>query len=298
MNIGIDIGGNHVGVGLVDSDGNILLKKEEDVVSIKNEGKHEEVLVDIIVKFVNEILEEESISINEIGKIGIASPGSVINGIISAGNLGIKNFNIKEEIGKHYNIPITVRNDAKCAGIAENRYGALKDYNNSIFLTIGTGIGGAIFINGELLKPVKYEGAEVGHMIIEKNGTECKCGKKGCFEKYAAISALKNMVIEAFNINEELTGLELYTFIKTKMQNEKMQKVIDEYVENLVIGISNLINIFEPEVVCLGGSFAYYEDILLDKIIETLPPYCFNKEIPNVIVALTKNDAGIIGAAI
>lgn len=301
MKIGIDIGGSHISVGSVDNLGKILLKEEKDIVDLKKEYENndiKELLIKGIVEFIDKILKDTSLTVENIERIGIASPGNIKNGIITdAGNLGIKEFDIVKKLKEYYNVPIILRNDAKCAGIAENKYGALKQYDNSVFITIGTGIGGAVFWNGELLEPKKSAGFEVGHMIIEKNGKECKCGNKGCFEKYASITALKEMVIKQYDINKEITGLELYNFIKENEQEEKMKNIINKYIDNFAVGVSNLINIFEPDVVCLGGSIVHYDSIVLPKLVSVLPQYCFNKNIPPIIFANNKNDAGIIGAS-
>lgn len=300
MKIGIDIGGSHVGVGLVDNVGNILLKYEKDLVELKKHENNniENILINAIVEYIDKILKETSIPIYSIDKIGIASPGNIQNEIIiSASNLGLKNFNIKEQLKKYYNVQITLKNDAKCAGIAENKFGVLKQYNNSVFLTIGTGIGGAVFWDGKLLEPKHCPGFEVGHMIIAKNGKLCKCGNRGCFEKYASIFALKEQVIEKYELIGELTGLDLYNFIVKNEKEEKMQNIINEYINNLAIGIANLVNIFQPEVVCLGGSFAYYESLFLNKLEQVLLQYLFsNNIVPKLLIAKNKNDAGIIGA--
>lgn len=326
MKIGIDIGGSHIGVGLVDNAGNILQKEEIDLVNAKREGLNlkslevvqnieeaknapiqhneennfiEQLLIRKIVKFINKILKDVSIPINSIEKIGVASPGNIKNGIVkNANNLGIKEFNIVEELKKYYDIPIFLRNDAKCAGIAENEFGALKQYDNSVFLTIGTGIGGAVFWNGKLLEPKENTGFEVGHIVIEKDGKQCKCGNKGCLEKYASITALKEYVSQKYQLESEITGLQLYNFIQENINNQKMREVIEEYTKNLSIGIGNLINIFEPEAVCLGGSITYYKDIILKDIIMKLPQYCFNANLPQILIAKYKNDAGIIGACL
>lgn len=301
MKIGIDIGGSHVGVGLVDETGKILLKEEKDIIDLKKEYKNndiKEILVSGIVEFINKILKDTTVPIQSIEKIGIASPGNIKNGIITdAGNLGIKEFDIVKRLQEYYNIPITLRNDAKCAGIAENKYGALKKYDNSVFITIGTGIGGAVFWNRELLEPKQSAGFEVGHMVIEKDGRSCKCGNKGCFERYASITSLKENIVKQYGITNEITGLELFTFMQERIEEEKMQNIINEYVDNLAIGMSNLINIFEPDAVCLGGSITYYASVILPKLVTTLPQYCFDKSMPTIVFAQNKNDAGIIGAS-
>lgn len=301
MRIGIDIGGNHIGIGLVDDRGNILIKEEKDLVEINHESNMDikQLLISQIIQSINVILEKKLIQLHDIEKIGIAAPGIISNGIITnACNLGIVKFRIVEELKKYYSIPITLRNDAKCAGIAENKCGALKKYNNSVFMTIGTGIGGAVFLNGELMLGKENDGVEIGHIVIQKDGKECKCGNKGCFERYASITALKEQVIQNFKLQQNITGMELLNFIQENIYLDKMKNIIQEYIQNLAIGISNLINIFEPEVVCLGGSIVYYKDIVLEELIRLLPQYCFGKRVVPILLAENKNDAGIIGASL
>ncbi len=295
MRIGVDLGGSHIAVGLVYDEGTIKIKKEKDLKKDFIEIEIEQT----IIEFIEEIIKEEKIKKEDIQLIGIAAPGSIQdNKIKYSSNLGLNNFDIVNKIKKYYKCPIYIKNDAKCAAIAEKKYGNLKKYNNCVFLTIGTGIGGAVFFNNELLTPKKYEGFELGHIIIEKNGKDCKCGKKGCFEQYASITALKENVRKEYNIKEKINGKQLLDLIKEKTNDKKMQKILKEYIENLAIGISNIINIFEPEAICIGGSFTHYEDLILNELIQVLKNsnLLFNKEIPPILMAKTKNDAGIIGA--
>lgn len=233
--------------------------------------------------------------------IGIAVPGIVSDThIIKAENLHIKNFNIVAEINKYFNVPIYLRNDAKCAAIAEKSRGSLKGCDDAIFVTLGTGIGGAVFLGGKLLKPKTYEGFEVGHTVIQKNGIKCNCGRKGCFEKYASMRAFKEQIAKSYHI-ADLSGKEIRSFIDEHKTEEKMQKVIEEYIENLAIGLANLINIFEPQKISIGGSFVYFEDILLEKLNKRIKEKneVFNhNNIPEIITAKLQSDAGIIGATI
>lgn len=150
-----------------------------------------------------------------------------------------------------------------------------------------------------------YHGIEVGHMVIEKNGIPCNCGKKGCFEKYGSMKTFKENLRKALNFPEYQTGKMLAELLKNRNLadelNLKMDKVVDEYIENLSIGLANLINIFEPEMIGIGGSFAFFEDILLEKLKSKLlePKVLFNKrENINIKVAELANDAGIIGATL
>ena len=297
MKIGVDIGGNHIGVGLVDENGNIVIKKEKDLVK-KEELDLKNAIIETIVEYINEIILEKEISINKIELIGIAYPAAVRKRKMSeAVNLdNIEGEEIKNKLKLYFNLPIYIKNDAKCSAICEKKYGSLKKYANAVFLSLGTGIGGAVFLNDTLLSTNQNDLFEIGHMIIQKNGIECNCGKKGCFEKYASIIALKREIVKNYSINREMTGKELYNFIIEKLQDEKMEKIINEYIENLSLGISNIINIFNPEAISIGGSFSYYKDIFLEKLEKKIKKNN-EKSNPEILIATYKNDAGIIGAA-
>lgn len=296
MKIGIDIGGSHVGVGLVNNNGEIEIKKETDLKNIEN---IENELENIISNSIIEILEQSKLKIDNIKLIGIASPGTISQGKIKySNNLKLNNFDIIKVLKKHFNINMQIRNDAKCAALCEKEYGSLKRYDNCVFLTIGTGIGGAVFNGGKLLTSKKVEGYELGHTVIEKNGRKCSCGNNGCFETYASITALKNKIINEYKIRTNITGIELLTIINNELKTTKMKKIIEEYTSDLCIGIANFINIFEPEVVCFGGSFIYYKEIFNKKIQDNLQALLYNKELPKIEYAKMKNDAGIIGATI
>mgnify|MGYP004536431021 CR=1 FL=1 len=301
MKIGIDIGGSHLGIGLINSNGKIIAKEEKDIHNNAKNKNYGEQLVEAIIELITKILEKKKIKIQEISLIGIAVPGTVSNThIIKADNLHIQNFNIVSEINKYFNIPIYLRNDAKCAAIAEKEYGGLKKYDDALFLTIGTGIGGAVFLGGKLLRPKKYEGFEIGHIVIEKNGIQCNCGRHGCFEKYASMKALKDTVQKEFN-RDNLTGRELKEILIDENNKPKTDVIINEYIDNLSLGLANLINIFEPETISIGGSFVHYKDLMLDKLIKKLNEknMLFNNNgAPKIVMAKLKNDAGIIGSVI
>lgn len=299
MKIGIDIGGSHVGVGLVDENGNIIIKREKELLK-KEELNLKSTIIDTVIQYINEIMFEKNLNINEIKYIGIAYPSSLRNGKIGKStNLSfLEGEKIEESIKQKFNIPVYIKNDAKCAAICEKKYGSLKEYPNCVFLTIGTGIGGAVFINDTLLSTTQNDLFKIGHITIQKDGIECKCGKKGCFEQYASIASLKREVKNKYNINEELTGIRLYEFIIQNMQDEKIEKIVEEYIENLSIGLSNIINLFEPEAIAIGGSFSYYKDIFLEKLEDKLQEnhIAFRDNLPKILIATYKNDAGIIGA--
>lgn len=298
MKIGIDVGGSHIGLGIVDKNGTMLYKKEKDYKLHIDDMSP--IVLDTIIELIEELIKENNIIVQEIESIGVAFPGTVSNGIvIKAENLGIENFKIVEELNKKIDIPIHLENDAKCAALAEKKYGSLKQYDDALFLIIGTGVGGAAFLNGELLKPKRYSGFEVGHMAISKDGPKCNCGRNGCFEVYSSVKRLKQKIQKEFDLTD-IDGKRIEQFMIKNAEDERLNNIIDTYIDYLALGIANLINIFEPEAISIGGSFAYYKEILLNKLEERLLSGndLYNKgELPKLLVAELKNDAGIIGAS-
>lgn len=294
MKIGIDIGGSHIAIALVNEEGKIIEKNETDIEDIENA----EIFIEkYIMKNIHNMVPQ-----NEIELIGIASPGTPKDGkIFSMYNLGIEELDIAKIIQKYYNIPINIRNDGKCSALAEKKYGSLKEYDDCIFLCLGTGIGAGVFLDGKLLEAKRAPGFEIGHMVINKNGIKCNCGKTGCFETYCSMKRFKDNAREILGLNSEIPAVELLDIIEKHKEDVKIKALIEEYIDNLIIGFSNLIDIFEPEAISLGGSFVYFRDIFYDKLIQEFNrrKYYFNKDIGTEIkLAMLGNDAGIIGATI
>lgn len=298
MRIGIDVGGSHIGLGIINAQNKLIIKEEKDYDTRKDDMS--EIVIQTIINLLKQVLLKQNITIEDIEQIGIAFPGTTSNGIvIKAENLGIMNLNIEERIKQVFNTKIVLENDAKCAAIAEKQIGSLKDYDDALFVIIGTGVGGAAFLKGKLLKPVRYSGFEVGHMVIKETEDKCNCGRRGCFEIYGSMKRFKEKINQEFKLNS-IDGKIIRQFILNNIENQRLKELIDEYIENLVIGIANLINIFEPEAVSIGGSFGHYEEILLPKLKKKLTDgkELYNKDsVPEILIAELKNDAGIIGAA-
>ena len=300
MKIGIDLGGSHIAIGVVNEKGIIIEKKERRILAKEKKD---------ICTFIEEYITENVIELSKkhkITSIGIAIPGTVDKtSIIKSVNLGLENYNIVEHLKKKIELPIKVKNDAKCAALAENKYGGLKDYERAIFLTLGTGIGGAIIIDNELLKTGDLPGMEVGHMIIQKDGIKCNCGNKGCFERYASMKAFKNNLRSVLDLDETTRGEELLNMLRNNNQTnknyKKIENVVNEFITNLSIGLINLINMFEPQAIVIGGSFIHFEDVLLPRLKESLKNEIkpFNERTEFIIKpAVLGNDAGIIGATL
>ena len=300
MKIGIDIGGSHIACGIVERNGNLIAKETRDINinEIQKEKRAENLIIDIIDNEIKLLLEKFDYTKGDISKIGISVPGSPKGSIIrNLVNLNIKEFNIGKVLEEKYNTIVKIKNDGKCAGLAEKKYGALKKYGDCIFLCIGTGVGSAVFLNGELLQPKQNPGFEFGHMIIEKEGNICNCGKKGCFETYASMKRFKKDAIKELKLYDNIEAEEVQNYIRNNIHIEKVHNFVNEYVENISIGIFNIINIFEPEAIAFGGSFSYYEDIFIPILYEKLENKIFNKDTKyKLFPAKLRNDAGIIGA--
>lgn len=305
MKIGIDLGGSHVAIGLID-DNYEIVEKRTYYMSNKNEETLENYILSCIVSGINEILNSTNFKLTQIESIGIATPGEPKGGIIkNAVNLGIKEFNIEEQLnkvlGQNSKIQIKIGNDAKCAALAEKHKGSLREYKDCVFLCIGTGIGGAAFMNNVFLKPARNSGFEFGHIIIKKDGKKCNCGNNGCFEAYCSKREFKKEMQRILGIEEYIGAKELTQKINENINNRQVKNLLEEYIENLEIGISNIINILEPQAICIGGSISHYDELILDKLRERIynGKYLFNKEEPPKILAATEgNDAGIIGATL
>lgn len=299
MQIGIDLGGTHIAVGIISERNTIIAKSEMDIFKVEPEKEMKQYIIDNIKLLISQTLRKAGAPSCVISKIGIAIPGKIKNQIAyDIYNLGIKEFDICKILSEHYGVEVVIRNDAKCAALAESQIGSLKEYKDAVFLCLGTGIGGATFINGRMLEYTKEWGSEYGHMIISKDGLECKCGSKGCFEQYASMKAFKNGIIKLLNLHENADSEEILKIVtdKVKVNDTQVNAYIDKYLENLIIGISNIINILQPDAICIGGSFVYYEKILYTRLIEKMNLKNFNGTKPKIVLAKLGNEAGMIGS--
>ena len=299
MKIGIDVGGSHIGVGLVE--GENLLTKLDHYYSQEEKENIENAIINIISNLTYKLLTENNFDIENIEKIGVSSPGTIMDGKIMSYNLGLTNFDIKNKLQEIFNKEVIVRNDGKCAALAEKEYGSLKDYDDCLFINIGTGIGGAAFLGGKLLESKKYSAFEFGHMTLVKDGIQCTCGKKGCFERYCSIKSLKTRIVNRLNLqSSDFSGQYMRENLMLERKDE-IQSDIDDFVDYLRIGLCNLIDIFEPEAICFGGSFSYYEGYpIFEQMKREIyrEDVTFNHNKPALITAKFKNDAGIIGSVI
>lgn len=304
--IGVDIGGTSIKIGLVDENGVIL---DKFTYLVDNQDNQED-MIDELAKKLLCFFDLNKLDMKEIGGIGIGCPGSINSetGVCDySNNLRWNNLKIVDILKKYINLPIKISNDANAAVLGEYRFGVGKGYKNMIMLTLGTGVGGGIIINGNLYEGEDGKGAELGHSVIELNGRECTCGRKGCIEAYASVSAL---IKDARNIVKEHKESILYSDLDTlngQIIFDAVEKgdcianeIIDKYCYYLSEAILNYCNIFRPQIFVLGGGISAKEDILFKRIIPYLEKehYGFSNS-PKVELKCAKlgNDAGIIGAA-
>lgn len=292
MKIGIDLGGSHIAVAIITEEGRILEKQEENIIVSNNENI-KEIIIEKIIRIINAVLRNAQVPSFVIEEIGIGFPGIIENNIIKkCDKYEIYNWDLVERLEKHYQVSVKLQNDALCAAKAEKEYGNLNEIKRGVFICFGTGIGGATIINEEVIP------SEFGHMIIEKDGNLCSCGRRGCFETYSSMRAFKNKIVEVLGINVEATSEEILNFLIKNKDDKSVNKYIDDYINTLCIGLSNIINMINPEQICIGGSFTYFEDILYKRLLEKAQLISYQFDKPKIVLAKLKNDAGIIGATL
>lgn len=292
MKIGIDLGGSHIAVGVVTEEGKTIAKAEENLKIITNENI-KELIRDKIVSLISCVLNEIKMPNFVTPEIGIGVPGVVEeNIIVKCEKYGIYNWDLAKEIEEKYQTHVKIQNDALCAAKAEYEYGNLKGAKKAVFLCLGTGIGGATILNNEIFS------SEYGHMIIENDGRKCHCGRKGCFETYSSMRVFKEGMIEVLELDKNTSSEELLSILRGQNDNLKLNNYIDDYIDRLLVGISNIVNMINPEKICIGGSFAYFEDVLYRRLVEKMAYVRNQFENPEIVVAGLQNMAGVIGAVL
>lgn len=306
--IGIDIGGMSVKVGLVDEKGNIIEKNvEKTIPGYQN-------VVNNMVSQVNRLLKSNNLTIKDIKGIGVGCPGAVSGkkGIIDVlPNLDWENVPLVKLLQDALGVKVVISNDANVAHLAEAVFGVAKNVNDSIMLTLGTGVGGGIVINKKLYEGTDSKGAELGHSTLILGGKPCSCGRNGCIETYVSATALMAQTREAMLedksskmwdfVGGDINNVNGRTaFECAKMGDATAEKVVSNYVMYLSESLMNMMNIFRPEMIILGGGVSGQGDYLINRINEYCEKYAYGYHgapKPEIVIARFGNDAGIIGAA-
>ena len=309
--IGIDLGGTNIKAGVVDENYNIVAKA-----SVKtNCPRPAEEICDDMAAVSKIAVEKAGISMDEVEWIGIGTPGIAdnVNGVIPySNNLDFHDVPVRKYIQKTIDKPVYVANDANAAAYGEYIAGAAKGSNSAVCITLGTGVGAGVIINGKLLEGENLAGAEIGHMVIGVDGPECTCGRKGCFEVYSSATGLIRMTKEAAAADPASVLNRLYkedgdhysarhAFIAMREGDKSGKAVVDKYIKYLAAGIANVINIFQPDILCIGGGVCNEGDPLLLPLRELVAKEIYTKMLTKnteVVIASLGNDAGIIGAAV
>lgn len=308
--IGVDIGGTNVAVGIMDEDFRLVAKKSTPTVKDDPVG-----ITDAIASLSRTLLADIGADFSQVSGMGIGFPGIVDDErgeAVYASNLAFRNYPLADELRRR--LPITeihLENDANAAALGEAKAGAASGAKDVIVVTLGTGVGGGIILGGRLFTGSNAVAGELGHMVIEKDGYPCNCGRRGCFEVYASATGLVRMTKEAMEANPESRMHALAAkrggrvsgripFDAARAGDTAAEAVIDRYLSYLACGLTNLVNIFQPEVIVIGGGISGEGENLIKPLLPRVMEGAYGNglvKMPVLRTATLGNDAGIIGAA-
>ena len=313
--IGVDLGGTNIAIGLCDGDLKII-DKSSIPTGADRDGK--EIIRDMAALAEN-IIKRNNLTIDDIDCVGIATPGSANEktGVVEyANNLPFKDFPIADRFKSFLPVKrVLIANDANAAALGEALAGAARNTKNSVMITLGTGVGGGVIIDGKIFDGgVNCAGAELGHTVIVAGGRQCSCGRRGCWEAYSSATGLSAMTREKMT-ELKIKGIRSVLFdeeaqagkVSARTAFNAMKKgdvyakgIVDDYIFYLAEGITNMINIFQPEVLCIGGGVCGEGEYLTKPLTELVERDQYTRTNPKkarIVTAQLGNDAGIIGAA-
>ena len=313
--IGIDLGGTNIAVGIVNENNEIIRKGSVPT------GADREIsyVIDDMAALCMKLIAEEGLTVKDIARVGVASPGTVnpeTGVVVYANNLRMHHVPLAKMLTERTGISeIHLANDADAAALGEAVAGAAKGAKCAVMITLGTGVGGGIIIDGKIYSGFNYRGAELGHMVIHHGGRPCTCGRLGCWEAYSSATALITMTKEKLEECEKAGISTMMTdlvaadgrvsgktaFAAMKKGDAAAKEVVDEYISYLACGISSMINIFQPEILVIGGGICNEGAYLTDPIKAIIATNTYGgtgDDSTELKIAELGNDAGIIGAAV
>ena len=310
--VGVDIGGTNLKAGLVDENGVLLATQKMKVASIADDDG----LAWTVASLVQELAHTVNISVSDVASVGVGVPGTVeirSGSINYTCNLPLRNVPLRKLFHRYLSIPLYIENDANCAALAEFLVGAGRDSKRFVTITLGTGVGAGIVHNGKIYHGANGMAGEVGHMVIQRGGLPCPCGRHGCWEQYASATALKRMTAAALAAHPHSILAQVVAenegrvsgqsaFIAARRGDPVGQQVCDEYVDYLACGVVNVVNIFQPDTLAIGGGVSNEaEEQLLRPVQqrvarESIP--CGRDRRTRIVKAELGNRAGLIGAAL
>ncbi|MBQ4051810.1 MAG: ROK family protein [Oscillospiraceae bacterium] len=307
--VGIDLGGTFIKAGVVDENCNIVAKAS---IPSAVDGDHEG-LADRMVECAKMAMAELGLTIDDVESVGIGTPGAIDskNGlVVYANNLAMKNTPLGEYMRARINKPVYVENDANVAAYGEALAGAAAGIDDVIVITLGTGVGGGIIAGGKIYTGFNQFGGELGHAVVEYNGWPCTCGRKGCMEAYSSATGLIKMTRIAMAENPKSKLWEVAptmqdvngktAFDAMRMGDEAGTAVVDKYIRYLACGLANYVNIFQPEVLLIGGGICKEGETLLAPLRKLIAEEAYSidgQPTCDLRVCKLGNDAGTIGAA-
>lgn len=302
MYIGVDIGGMSIKAGVVSEDGKIITK-----CAIPTPCNDDEEFSRAMLECVKKAMAQAKITANDIMAIGIGSPSVVDREkglLIEAENIGFTTIYARDVLQKELgNIPVYVDNDANCAALGEY-YSSTKKSDNFLFITLGTGIGGGVIINRKLYIGTNGAAGEIGHVVTHAGGRECNCGRRGCWERYGSVTGLIETTVEhkdeikTLSAEERISGRTVFDL--ARKGDKDAERVRDIWIEDVAVGVVDMINIFQPDEIVIGGAISAEGETLISPIREYARKYAFGSDtigIPEISASTIGGDAGIIGAA-
>ncbi len=308
--IGIDLGGTNIAVGAVSEAGSILAEASTKTLS----QRPFEVIVKDMADCIKKVLVKGKIALDDVKSIGIGIPGVADSDsgiVLNCTNLGWVNVPLRAEMQKYINKPVLIENDANVAALAESYVGVSAGCQSSVMVTLGTGVGGGIVINGKTWPGAHNRGGEIGHMTLVPDGVPCTCGNNGCVERYCSATALIRMarqecysfpqsaILQKAGGDPDRINAKL-VIDAAKEGDAPALRVFNTFVRYLALSLNNIVAFFDPEIIVLGGGVSHAGDFLLDSVRALLPRLQMFKSLPGPRVELARlgNEAGIIGAAL
>ena len=309
--IGVDLGGTNIATGVVNEKNEIVGRGKVKT----NAPRPAEAIFDSIKEAVDMAVVNAGINYSDVVSVGIGTPGSVnkdTGAIEFSNNLKFNNVPAKEMLEERLKKPVYLENDANAAALGEAVAGCGNGVKDFVAITLGTGVGSGIIINGKIHRGSNFCGGEMGHMVINVDGIPCNCGRKGCWEKYASATALVSQAVEAMQGNKasllwqtcegDLNKVEGKTIFEAlDMGDETAKQVVDKYLYYVAIGLANVINALQPEIVCIGGGIRGQGEKILEPIRQIVKAERYSvyaEKQAAILRATLGNDAGIIGAAL
>jgi glucokinase len=307
MYIGIDLGGTNIAAGIVREDGKIVVQSSVPTLS---QRPTDEIVKDMVF-LSKQLIKDAELELNDIETVGIGCPGTInfeTGEVIYSNNIKMEHYMLAKEFQKYLNLPVKIDNDANCAAMGEY----IVSGNNVpifMFITLGTGVGSGLILNGKVFRGFNGAASEAGHITLVSGGEPCTCGKRGCWETYASVTALIRQTKVAMEKNPESLMHEIAkaegkisgrtSFDAAKQGDKAAQAVVKQYAQYVADGIVSVENVLQPDIISVGGGISREGEYLLQPVCEYAAANGFNKFMPKtkIVTAQSFNDAGIIGAA-